>query len=69
LEDKGFKFHPNGKPNRPAEALEAIFPVCRLPRSAAIYQKIARGISLARRIDSSFHQLRNQLQQWFPADG
>lgn len=66
LSHRGFAFHPNGKPLRPKEALEAIFPVCRLPRSSAIYQKIASNISLSRCEDPAFHRLRDQLQSWFP---
>jgi hypothetical protein len=66
LTHRGFEFHPNGKPRRPKEALEAIFPVCRMPRSSAIYQKIATNISLTRCEDAAFHRLRAQLQLWFP---
>lgn len=66
LTRRGFKFLPGGKPVRPKEALEAIFPICRMPRSAAIYEKIATNISLARCEDAAFHRLRNQLQLWFP---
>jgi hypothetical protein len=66
LTQRGFEFLPNGKPVRPKEALEAIFPVCRMPRSAAIYQKIATNISLARCEDAAFHRLRDPLQLWFP---
>jgi hypothetical protein len=69
LARQGFEFHPNGKPLRPKEALEAIFPVCRLPRSSAIYQKIAMNISLNRCEDPAFHRLRAQLQLWFPGSG
>jgi hypothetical protein len=63
---RGFDFHPNGKPVRPKESLEAILPVCRLPRSSAIYQRIATNISLNRCEDPAFHRLRDQLQLWFP---
>lgn len=66
LSERGFAFHPNGKPVRPKEALEAIFPVCRLPRSSANYQKVASSISLARCADPAFQRLRAKLQEWFP---
>ena len=66
LAKRGFEFQQNGKPMRPKEALEVIFPVCRMPRSSAIYQKIATNISLTRCEDTAFHRLRNQLQLWFP---
>jgi hypothetical protein len=66
LAKRGFEFQPNGKPLRPKEALEAIFPVCHMPRSSATYQKIATNISLTRCEDPAFHRLRDQLQLWFP---
>lgn len=68
LAKRGFEFQPNGKPLRPKEALEAIFPACRMPRSSAIYQKIATNISLTRCEDPAFHRLKAQLQFWFPRD-
>lgn len=66
LARQGFAFQPDGKPLRPKEALEAIFPICRLPRSSAIYQKVTAGISLTRCVDPAFHRLKAQLQRWFP---
>lgn len=66
LQEREFEFEANGKPRRPKEALEAVFPVCRLPRSAALYQKITASMSLARCEDAAFHRLRERLQGWFP---
>ena len=66
LQGQGFEFEVNGKPQRPKEALEAVFPVCRLPRSAALYQKITSSMSLSRCEDAAFHRLRERLQTWFP---
>lgn len=61
----GFGLHSNGKPARPKEALEAVFPECNLPRSASNYQNIVRKISLQRCSDAAFRRLRDRLQQWF----
>lgn len=66
LAAKGFALDTEGKPLRPKEALEAIFPICKLPRSSAIYEKIAANISLSRCRDSSFLRLKATLQSWFP---
>lgn len=69
LRGKNFNFLENGKPQRPKEALEAVFRVCRQPRSSAAYQQIAAGISLARCGDPAFLRLRAPLQHWFPTVG
>ncbi|NKB72639.1 MAG: hypothetical protein GKR89_36680 [Candidatus Latescibacteria bacterium] len=69
LTSQGFAQQPDGKPARPKEALEAIFPICRLPRSASNYKKIADRISLQRCTDPAFQRLKSQLQHWFPPQG
>lgn len=69
LRDAGFDVTENGKPKRPKEALEAVFKICKRPRSSAAYQQIAASISLSRCGDLSFLRLRDQLQRWFPAGG
>lgn len=66
LETEGFEFGDHGKPVRPKEALEAVFPICKLPRSASNYKKIAARISLAKCRDPAFQRLKTQLQTWFP---
>jgi hypothetical protein len=68
LSSKGFEFHADGKPLRPKEALEALLPICKRPRSAALYQKIASKISLRRCTDSAFLRLHRQLKEWFSVD-
>jgi hypothetical protein len=68
LTNQGFTFQTNGKPTRPKEALEAIFTICHLARSAANYQMIASRVSIARCADPAFLRLREQLQIWFPQD-
>lgn len=68
LSSRGFIFDVNGKPLRPKEALEALLPICKRPRSAALYQEIARRISLIRCTDPAFLRLHAQLKKWFPGD-
>lgn len=65
LRGKQFDFSPNGKPERPKEALEAVFQVCKRPRSSAAYQQIASSISLSRCEDPAFFRLKQTLQSWF----
>lgn len=67
LQHKGFAFDANGKPKRPKEALEAMIPIHRQPRSSALYEKITGKISLRRCTDPAFLRLRETLQGWFPA--
>lgn len=66
---RDFEIRHDGKPTRPKEALEAVFPACRLPRSAANYRRIAERVSLSRCVDPAFGRLRKTLQRWFPAQG
>jgi len=67
LKNKGFEFAPDNKPERPKEAMEAVFPVCRMPRSASNYQRIAERISLSRCSDEAFNRLQGRLREWFPS--
>lgn len=66
LRAKGFEFLPDGKPLRPKEALEAMVPVHRQPRSSALYEKVTSRISLQNCRDPAFLRLNQQLQVWFP---
>jgi hypothetical protein len=66
LREHGFELQPSEKPTRPKEALEAALRVPGLPRSSALYRRIAEKISLQRCTDSAFIRLRNQLAMWFP---
>jgi len=66
LEEKGFKQENEVKPARPKEALEAALRVVRLPRSSAIYESLARKVSLSRCTDAAFAKLRQTLRGWFP---
>ena len=66
LREKGFAFSADGKPVRPKEALDAMRPVHKQPRSSAMYEKVTRRLSLKRCTDSAFIRLRTQLESWFP---
>lgn len=66
LRETGFSFEANEKPTRPKEALEAALRVSGLPRSAAVYQRIAEKVSLRKCRDAAFLRLRQQLMEWFP---
>ncbi len=66
LRGKGFEFNADEKPLRPKEALEAMRPVHKQPRSSAMYEKVTQRISLQNCTDSAFIRLKTQLQSWFP---
>ena len=66
LRERGFAFDSNEKPTRPKEALEAALRLPDLPRSSALYQRIAERISVHRCSDQAFLRLRSQLSTWFP---
>ena len=69
LQNKGFVFDAQGKPERPKEALEAMVRIHRQPRSSALYEKITGRISLRRCSDPAFIRLREALQGWFSVAG
>ncbi len=69
LKLKGFAFDGHGKPDRPKEALDAMRPVHRQPRSSALYEKITGQISLHHCADPAFMRLRAAMQDWFPPTG
>jgi hypothetical protein len=66
LRRRGFEFSSNDKPVRPKEAMEKILIEIKMPRSSAIYRKIASKISLRRCSDPAFMRLRDTLVSWFP---
>ena len=66
LRARGFEFSSDGKPVRPKEALEAMVPVHRQPRSSALYEKVTNRISLQNCRDPAFLRLHQQLRIWFP---
>jgi hypothetical protein len=66
LRQKGFAFTDGDKPERPKEAIELLLRELRCPRSSAIYEKIAKAISLQSCKDPAFLRLRDTLRRWFP---
>ncbi len=66
LVSSGFLFDHTGKPQRPKEALEAVFRRAQTRRSSACYKTLASMQSLSRCEDASFLKLRAILQLWFP---
>lgn len=67
LHEKGWWEVGQRKPERPKEALEKTLREVRVPRSSAIYGRLARRVGLRQCQDPSFHQLRDLLCSWFPA--
>jgi hypothetical protein len=55
------------KPDDPKGAMEAILRISGRPRSSAIYENLARKVSLQRCHDSAFLKLRETLVAWFPS--
>ncbi len=65
LRARKFEFDGSDKPLRPKEALEALTPVHRLPRSSSMYEAIASKISLRRCTDRAFLRMQDALRIWF----
>jgi hypothetical protein len=66
LRQEGWLDEEQIKPSRPKEALDAALKKVRLSRSSAIYEALAKKVSLARCVDPAFVKMRAVLQQWFP---
>lgn len=56
------------KPAAPKDALEVALREVGIPRSAAVFEKLARRVSVNRCTDESFGRLRTILQEWFPLE-
>ncbi len=54
------------KPHRPKELMEAVLRQGRKKPSAAIFKRLAAQVSLRRCQDTSFQELKQKLQAWFP---
>lgn len=67
LADNGLWPQGDPKPPRPKETAEWVLKQTRQPRSSAIYQKLAVGISIKGCSDAAFEDLHVALQTWFPA--
>lgn len=58
------------KPSDPKQAMKAVLHRTRIPRSASLYQKLAKTVTLDRCADPAFNELKTTLQTWFPkSDG
>lgn len=53
------------KPRRPKEAMESALREKRIPRSSAIYEKIAATVTFRHCIDPAFLRFNTTLQNWF----
>ncbi len=67
LQNRGYNFNSEGKPERPKEAFEEVVRRCQLPRSSSLYEEITGKLSLKRCTDSAYHRLAAKLTEWFPA--
>jgi hypothetical protein len=56
------------KPSDPKAAVDMILREVRKPRSSAIYEQLARQVSVNRCTDLAFKKFKLTLQNWFPAD-
>jgi len=54
------------KPPKPKEAMEAALKQAKIPRSTAIYVKIAAKIDFENCVDETFLEFTNTLRGWFP---
>jgi hypothetical protein len=68
LLEKGWWPADSPKPPRPKEAVQWVLELTRKPRSSAIYERIASGIAVKGCVDSSFCDLREIMQSWFPIE-
>lgn len=68
LADNGWWPEEATKPPRPKEAAEWVLKQTRQPRSSAIYEKLAKHISISGCTDAAFLELRAALLQWFPQE-
>jgi hypothetical protein len=55
------------KPGRPKEAMEAALREVGLPRSSALFRRLAEEVSLNGCSDPAFLEFRAVMQRWFPA--
>ena len=55
------------KPEKPKEAMEAALKHFNTPRSASIFETLARNVGVNRCTDPAFTKLKTVLKKWFPA--
>ncbi|MHB1557900.1 MAG: methylation-associated defense system protein MAD4 [Isosphaeraceae bacterium] len=66
LRDQGLWREGQPKPDDPKLAMERILRLNNRPRSSAIYEELARKVSLKNCLDGAFAKLRTTLAEWFP---
>lgn len=69
LEEKGLWSPDRAKPDRPREAVEKALRQAQIPRSSALYRKLAERVGLSRCVDPAFLHLVGVLRKWFSEDG
>lgn len=65
LHEQGFLQEGSQKPAKPKEAVERVLYFVRKPRSSAIYEELARKVSVRRCVDPAFGKLKDTLKAWF----
>ena len=56
------------KPHRPKELMDRVLRQARKHRSAALFMRLAREVSLKKCQDAAFCELKQKLQEWFPSE-
>jgi len=65
VQQQGFWRHDSFKPDRPKEAIETALREKKVPRSSAIYKKIAEEVSFKNCQEESFMKFKSILKLWF----
>lgn len=62
----GFWHVEEAKPHRPKEAVDRTLRLGKKPHSSAIFEALAKSVSIRRCQDLAFQKLQGVLQKWFP---
>ncbi len=68
LIQRGYLEEGQSKPTAPKEAFQAALREAGMPRSASLYEKLARRVSLRHCTDPAFLEFRSLLSTWFPPE-
>ena len=68
LIERGYLEEGQAKPADPKEAFQAALRKAGMPRSASLYEKMARRVSLLHCTDPAFLEFRSLLSTWFPPE-
>jgi hypothetical protein len=69
LHDAGFLAQGQSKPSDPKAAKQRVMQLTKKHSSAALFQAVAKRVSLQRCVDPAFRKLKATLRGWFPAAG